>query len=272
LYASGWQSAVVSRRKKDSLGRTLMKKNSLIYWIIFISCGFHLRGAQSEWLTDLPTALAKAKAENKNVLVDFTGSDWCGWCIRLKKEVFDQPEFVAYAQEKLVLVELDFPNQKPQTRELKAANQTLSEKFGVTGYPTIFVLDADGNKLIRGGYLAGGAANYITALEKINKPSAVPVAPPQKTPAPTPPPKTYSGPIHPAPVIRYTELTLKGITGSKNRRFALINNQTMAIGEKAKVKLGDGHVEVLCQEIRDDSVLIKVENEVAPKELKLKSQ
>jgi protein disulfide-isomerase len=247
-----------------------MNKKCLIYGIIFISCALHLRGAESEWLTDLPTALAKAKAENKNVLLDFTGSDWCGWCIRLKKEVFDQPEFAAYAREKLVLVELDFPDKKPQTRELKAANRALAQQFGVTGYPTIFIVDADGKRLLRGGYLAGGAANYIAALEKINQPSSASVAPPEEAPAPAPPPKKYSGPIQPAPVIRYTELTLKGITGSKNRRFALINNQTLATGEKAKVKLGDGEVEVFCQEIRDDSVVIKVGNETEPKELKLK--
>src|SRR5689334_15851945 len=67
----------------------------------------HLHAA--EWLTDLPTALAKAKAEGKSVLMDFTGSDWCPWCIRLRKEIFDQTAFQKFADENLILVELDFP-------------------------------------------------------------------------------------------------------------------------------------------------------------------
>src|ERR1017187_4807538 len=68
-----------------------------------------------EWLTDVPAALARAKAENKTVLLDFTGSDWCGWCMRLKAEVFDQPEFSTYAHANLILVELDFPHHKTQS-------------------------------------------------------------------------------------------------------------------------------------------------------------
>src|SRR5438093_919127 len=66
-----------------------------------------LTTAAATWLTDLPAAQAAAKAEKKIVLLDFTGSDWCGWCIRLKNEVFSQPEFDAFANANLVLVEVD---------------------------------------------------------------------------------------------------------------------------------------------------------------------
>src|SRR5881628_3741355 len=80
------------------------------------------------WLTDLPKAQAKAKEEKKLVMLDFTGSDWCGWCIKLHKEVFSKPEFAEYAKDNLVLVEVDFPRAKTQTEELKKANQSLQEK------------------------------------------------------------------------------------------------------------------------------------------------
>jgi len=249
-------------------------KRSLFCWIVcFFISAFHLQGATAEWLTDLPTALAKAKAENKSVLIDFTGSDWCGWCMRLKKEVFDQPEFAAYAEKKLILVELDFPNKKRQSAELKAANAKLAQKYNVKGFPTIYILDADGKTIGQSEYRPGGAAKYVANLEKFVKTPVVTAAAPAKPVAATVP-VTKTPPVQakPAPGAQYTKLALKGITGSKDRRFALINNQTLAVGEKAKVKLGGGQIEILCQEIRDDSVLIQVENETEPKQLNLEIQ
>src|SRR5512140_2965556 len=65
--------------------------------------------AELSWMTDVPKALEKAKTENKLVMLDFTGSDWCGWCIKLNKEVFSKPEFIEYAAKNLVAVEVDFP-------------------------------------------------------------------------------------------------------------------------------------------------------------------
>jgi len=78
--------------------------------------------AELDWLTDLQKAQAKAKTENKLVMMDFTGSDWCGWCIKLNKEVFSKPEFADYARKNLVLVEVDFPRYKKQADDVKKAN------------------------------------------------------------------------------------------------------------------------------------------------------
>jgi thiol-disulfide isomerase/thioredoxin len=86
-----------------------------------------VNAAEAIWLTDLPKAEAQAKAENKIVLLDFTGSDWCGWCIKFKKEVLDTPEFQGYADKNVVLVKLDYPNKIAQTAELKAANAVLKD-------------------------------------------------------------------------------------------------------------------------------------------------
>ncbi len=125
---------------------------------------------KTEWLTDLPAAQAKAKAENKLVLMDFTGSDWCGWCIKFKKEVYSTPEFAEYAAKNLVLVELDFPHEKPQSEELKKANKALQAKYQVRGFPTTVMLNGNGEKLKEFvGYQEGGPAAFIAQLEKLKK-------------------------------------------------------------------------------------------------------
>jgi len=128
--------------------------------------------AEPEWLTDLPAAQAKARAENKMVLMDFTGSDWCGWCIKFKKEALDTPEFKDYAAKNLVLVEVDFPNKKPQSAELKKANAVLGKKYSVEGYPTFVALDKDGREIGRQvGYREGGPKAFISELEGFKKKS-----------------------------------------------------------------------------------------------------
>src|SRR5882762_6044671 len=96
-----------------------------------------VRAADAKWYYDVPQAQAVAKKENKFVLLDFTGSDWCGWCKKLKGEVFDQPEFAPFANANLVMVEVDFPRQKPLSAAQRQANQKLAELYGVEGYPTI---------------------------------------------------------------------------------------------------------------------------------------
>jgi len=105
--------------------------------------------SEGEWLTDLPKALAKAKDEKKLVLLDFTGSDWCGWCIKFNKEVLATPEFKQYANKNLVLVELDFPRRKALSPELKKANEALKDKYRVDGFPTFVVLNGDGGAVVR---------------------------------------------------------------------------------------------------------------------------
>jgi thiol:disulfide interchange protein len=97
--------------------------------------------AEPVWLTDLDAAKAQGVKENKPVLVDFTGSDWCPPCKALHKNVFMSAEFAAVAS-KYVLVELDYPRTKTQAPELKAKNAELSKQFGITGFPTVLLLDA----------------------------------------------------------------------------------------------------------------------------------
>jgi thioredoxin-related protein len=120
-----------------------------------------------EWMTDYDKAIEMAKQEKKAVLLNFTGSDWCVWCMKLDKDVFSKPDFKKYAREKLVLVEIDFPQGKPLTRKLQKQNEALRDKFGINGFPTLILLDSAGNKLGEySGYVEGGPDAFIALLEK----------------------------------------------------------------------------------------------------------
>jgi thioredoxin-related protein len=124
--------------------------------------------AESQWLTNLDTAKQQARKDNKVMLLDFTGSDWCGYCIKLKRNVFDTPEFTKFAEKNLVLVEVDFPIKKKQSDEVKKANDKLGTKYEVNGYPTIVVLNSQGEKLgALEGYNGETPSEYIAKLEKI---------------------------------------------------------------------------------------------------------
>ena len=121
------------------------------------------------WERDWAKATARAKAEGKDLLVNFTGSDWCGWCVKLDKEVFSQGDFATKAGKQFVFVFMDFPNSeelKEKVVDEKLANE-LKEKFGVRGFPAILLVNADGNAWGQTGYQAGGPENYIKHLESL---------------------------------------------------------------------------------------------------------
>jgi protein disulfide-isomerase len=124
-----------------------------------------------DWLADLPQAQASAKQENKFVFLDFTGSDWCGWCIKLHKEVFSKPEFAEYAKKNLVLVEVDFPRSKKLSAAQTKANDALQSKYGIEGYPTLVILDANGKLVGKMGYVPGGPKPFLAELQKLTKKS-----------------------------------------------------------------------------------------------------
>jgi len=120
------------------------------------------------WHDNVDEALKIAQKENKTVLLNFTGSDWCIWCKRLNDEVFSKDEFAAYADKNLVLVKVDFPREKEQTAETRYYNQQLAAQYRVEGYPTIILLRKDGSELGVTGYQEGGAANYVQHLKSFN--------------------------------------------------------------------------------------------------------
>jgi thiol-disulfide isomerase/thioredoxin len=125
------------------------------------------RAEEAAWMTDFAAAKAKAKAEKKLLLVDFTGSDWCSWCKRLHNEVFDKDPFKADAPKNFILVELDFPHEKKLPDELKAQNGKLAKQYKIRGYPTVLLLDPEGEVVAQTGYRPGGAEKYVENLGKL---------------------------------------------------------------------------------------------------------
>ena len=142
-----------------------MKK--ILIAVLAATALWRVNAAEADWLTDLPKAEAQAKSENKIVLMDFTGSDWCGWCIKFKKEVLDTAAFQDYAGKNVVLVELDYPKKIVLPDDLKKANAALKKQYKINGFPTLVVLDKDGKEIGRQeGYEDGGPTAFIAKLEK----------------------------------------------------------------------------------------------------------
>ena len=150
-----------------------MKK--IMITLLFAFAAFTTQ-AQDElkWHTDLNKAIEVANKEDKPMFLFFTGSDWCGWCIRLQKEVFKTPDFIKWAKEKVVLVELDYPRKSYQTDEVKMQNAQLQQFFKVQGYPTVWFAKAtkangkiNFEQLGSSGYLAGGPSVWLDSANKI---------------------------------------------------------------------------------------------------------
>lgn len=127
------------------------------------------KDAAAEWITDYKAALTAAKKGKKVVLMDFTGSDWCGWCKKLKAEVFDQPEFQQWAAKNAILLEVDFPKHKELPKELQEQNKKLGKEFDIKGYPTIILVDAKGKKIGQLGYMEGGPEKWTKEADKLIK-------------------------------------------------------------------------------------------------------
>lgn len=151
-----FQTGLPGKRGLQALATVL-----LTFWILQVQA----RSQVLNWKTDFAQARATAADSKRFMLLDFTGSDWCPWCIRMDKEVFERPVFADFAAKHLVLVKLDFPRSKPQPAVEKLQNEQLAQKFGIQGYPTYVLLDSTGNEVRRQeGYLPGGPAEFIRWL------------------------------------------------------------------------------------------------------------
>lgn len=119
-----------------------MKKLFPILFVLFIGGKSFASGAGLTWYTNLDSVVAISNETKKPIFGFFTGSDWCGWCIKLQKNVFAKQAFIDWANANVVLLELDFPRTKQQAPELKTQNQSLQQAFGITGYPTCWIFTA----------------------------------------------------------------------------------------------------------------------------------
>lgn len=153
-----------------------MKKLLFLFFFAFIallgkaqSTNDNEKASDLKWFTNVNEAITVSQKEKKPMLLFFTGSDWCGWCIRLQKEVLKTSEFAQWAKKNVVLVELDFPRKPYQTEEIKKQNAALEQVFQIQGYPTIHFAKAVKNKngqinfqgLGSTGYVAGGPSAWL---------------------------------------------------------------------------------------------------------------
>jgi thioredoxin-related protein len=143
-----------------------------IVWMVAVlllgATGAHAQ--EGHWLTDYKQALSQSKSSGKNMLLDFTGSDWCPWCIKMDKEVLDTKEFKDYADKNLVLMLVDFPQSKQLPQKEQDQNDQLQKTYAAEGFPTFILVDKDGKVIGQQvGYLEGGPAAFIAKLESLKK-------------------------------------------------------------------------------------------------------
>ena len=149
-------------------------KQFLVFIIIVLTQSNNAQTVDLNWHTDLSKAVSISINEKKPIMLFFTGSDWCGWCMRLKKEVFNHEKFKIWSDDKIILVELDFPRRKKLEPNILNQNRELARIFGVSGYPTCWLVKpqilenskVNFLKLGKLGYVAGGTDKWISVAEK----------------------------------------------------------------------------------------------------------
>ena len=144
--------------------------------LVLVMGSFAMQAQELKWETDINKAISASNKTKKPMLLFFTGSDWCGWCIRLQKEVLKTPEFKTWAAKNVVLVELDYPRSKPQSDVIKNQNNGLQQIFGIQGFPTVYFATAKvkgGKPSYTGigstGYVAGGPKAWLEVANGILK-------------------------------------------------------------------------------------------------------
>lgn len=136
--------------------------------LLVLHCSGFASAEGDGWISDFAAAKKEAAESKKDLLVDFTGSDWCGWCIKLHKEVFDLEPFKTGVKDKFVLVDLDYPRDKSKlTPETIKQNEELAKQYGIKGYPTILLCDETGKPFAATGYREGGPEAYVKSLDEL---------------------------------------------------------------------------------------------------------
>ena len=125
------------------------------------------KGRQISWLTNYEEAVALAEKTSKPILLFFTGSDWCGWCTKLEKEIFETTDFIQETSSKLIFVKLDFPMHTPLDPATTKQNKALQSKFSVRSFPSVVLIDAEEQPIGVTGYRAGDGKLYAYHLMKM---------------------------------------------------------------------------------------------------------
>lgn len=148
--------------------KTRIKRSIIITAIGLIFAVQTVWAGMEGWLNDFEEAKTQAAKTGRPILVNFSGSDWCGWCIRLDKEVLSKNAFKNYAKDNLVLFNADFPRSTKLPEMEAKQNAELAEQFEIQGFPTLLLLEADGKTVIaKTGYQKGGAENYVKHIKEL---------------------------------------------------------------------------------------------------------
>lgn len=157
--------SIVSRNQKKPKGVKMIRSALFCMTALLLLAGFSTNKCESvQWQTNFEEAMNAARVQNKPVVLFFTGSDWCVWCKKLEAEALNTREFEQAASQNFVFLELDFPQKGQQNPTVAAQNRDLEKRFGVKGFPTIVVLDSNGQKLGSTGYKPGGGRAYADHL------------------------------------------------------------------------------------------------------------
>lgn len=146
-----------------------MKQALLIFILLCSTWRLCAEDPASQWSSDLSAALIQAGKEERLVLVNFTGSDWCIWCHRIRDEILSKHHFLDYAKERFSLVVLDFPQKTPLSPEQQKLNADWAKKYNIESFPTILVLNPAGEELGRIPYIQGGPKTFVRELQRISK-------------------------------------------------------------------------------------------------------
>ena len=152
---------------RRSLKTRKMKNIFIICSFLFCTLSLSAQEKNDAWYVNFDEAAKLSMKTNKPILANFTGSDWCGWCIRLKKGVFSKDEFKDWAEENFVLLEADFPRGQPTLGDAKEIKKRVGGD--VRGYPTILFLDAEGKVKGKSGYMKGGPASWVKNADKFTR-------------------------------------------------------------------------------------------------------
>ncbi len=136
--------------------------------MLFVCAGMTSVGyaQQDPWLTDATKAFERARAQNKPLLIYFTGSDWCVWCKRLDAQILQTSEFRQAAQH-WVLLKADFPRFSAQPDSIQRHNAALLKIYGVEGFPMLIFTDGKGNERGRMGYSNASASLFVSQLKSL---------------------------------------------------------------------------------------------------------
>ena len=126
-------------------------------------------GTLTIWHDSFEDAQIAAAKTGKPILADFTGSNWCHWCVKLKEDVFEKNEFKEWARDNVILLELDYPRGIPQPPEIKEQNAELAKRYNIKGYPTVLLLSPEGEILGKLGHNSDVSKWVQTASEILKR-------------------------------------------------------------------------------------------------------